>query len=388
MENGEIRMEEWQEMKKIIGLIGVIGVMGVIGWKISRNKSELLNPLGKRKDGVERQIVLGFLPTWMIGKTRVYGSEIDELIFLGIEVTEDGKLVWDVQGKKINGEEYLKIKREIKRTGGKNILGIKLFEDEKLDKLLGDRQNWGRLIEELRAIERVGGFGGINVDFEYQGDPVKILGDQFLEFLGELRKANVGEISVDVFANTIIKGSAEQISRLIGAVDKIIVMAYDFHRPGVDYAGPVAPIKSPAGERNILEITQKIVDSGLDRRKIILAYPLYGYEWKTESEEFGAKIKRGWYQMASWKRVKELINQLSITNYEFKTNWDEQSTSPWMSFRESGEIHQIYYEDERSLKAKLELVTQTGLGGVGFWALGYEGEDRELWQEIRRRIGG
>lgn len=387
MENGEIRMEEWQEMKKIIGLIGVIGVMGVIGWKISRNKSELLNPLGKRKDGVERQIVLGFLPTWMIGKTRVYGSEIDELIFLGIEVTEEGKLVWDSQGKKINSEAYLEIKREMKKTGGKNIFGIKLFEDEKLDKLLGDRQNWGRLIEELRAMVRVGGFGGINVDFEYQGNPVKILGDQFWEFLGELRKANVGEISVDVFANTIIKGDKEKLVNMVGSVDRIIIMAYDFHRPGMDYAGPVAPIKSPAGERNILEITQRIVELGLERRKIVLAYPLYGYEWKTKSEEFGSEIKRGWYQMASWKRTKEILSDTAAVK-TLAVKWDEMSQSPWMSFKEGGEIHQIYYEDERSLKAKLELVKQMGLGGVGFWALGYEGEDRELWQEIRRRIGG
>ena len=45
--------------------------------------------------------------------------------------------------------------------------------------------------------------------------------------------------------------------------------------------------------------------------------------------------------------------------------------------------HQIYFEDERSLKAKLELVKQTGLGGVGFWALGYEGEDEEIWRGVR-----
>lgn len=377
-------------MKKVLVIVGIIGVIGLI-MVIRRKEVNLMNPLGegRKKKEMNKPLVIGFLPTWMIGKTRVYGSEIDELIFLGIEVTEEGKLVWDAQGKKINGEEYLKIKREIKRTGGKNILGIKLFEDEKLDKLLGDKESWERLIEELRVMVRVGGFGGINVDFEYQGSPIRILGDEFGGFLDKLNEANLGEISVDVFANTIIKGSIEQILGLVGAVDKIIVMAYDFHRPGVDYAGPVAPIRSAVGERNILEITERIVGLGLEKKKIILAYPLYGYEWKTESEEFGAQVKRGWYQMASWKRVKEMLKQTafakaSATADRPAVKWDEESMSPWMSFKEDGEIHQIYYEDERSLRAKLELVRQTGLGGVGFWALGYEGEDEEVWREVRK----
>ena len=189
---------------------------------------------------------------------------------------------------------------------------------------------------------------------------------------------------MDVFANTIIKGSAEQMAELVSAVDKVIVMAYDFHRPGVDYAGAVAPIRSEPGERNILEITQRIERLGLERKKMVLAYPLYGYEWKTVSEEFGSQVKRGWYQMASWKRVKEMINNFKFQVSNFETKWDELSQSPWISFKENGEIHQIYYEDERSLRAKLELARQTELGGVGFWALGYEGEGEEVWREVRR----
>ena len=40
---------------------------------------------------------------------------------------------------------------------------------------------------------------------------------------------------------------------------------------------------------------------------------------------------------------------------------------------------EIYFENERSLKAKMDLVRQNQFGGFGFWALGYEGEDTSIW---------
>jgi len=110
----------------------------------------------------------------------------------------------------------------------------------------------------------------------------------------------------------------------------------------------------------------------------VMAYPLYGYEWKTYDKGFEAQIKRGWYQMASWNRTKELIKEKQLTS-----NWDELSMTPWLEFEEDGEIHQIYFENEKSLKIKLDLVKQNQFGGVGFWALGYEGEDNNVWKLVR-----
>jgi hypothetical protein len=46
----------------------------------------------------------------------------------------------------------------------------------------------------------------------------------------------------------------------------------------------------------------------MDKKKVVLAYPLYGYEWRTGSDEYGAKAVKGWSAMASYKRVKELLN--------------------------------------------------------------------------------
>ena len=230
----------------------------------------------------------------------------------------------------------------------------------------------------MKEVVNTGDFDGINLDFEFQNDPLEILDDDFGIFLDELKNENLGEISVDVFANTIIKGNKEKLEKMISKIDYLVVMAYDFSRPGVDYVGPVAPIGSEVGKRNIGEVVENYLNFGLDKNKLIMAYPLYGYEWKTVTADFGAKIKRGWYQMASWKRMKIFFDEQTQRS-ALTVNWDELSMSPWVSFEEEGEIHQIYFENERSLKAKIDLVRQNQFKGFGYWALGYEGEDVSIW---------
>ncbi|MFA5532749.1 MAG: glycosyl hydrolase family 18 protein, partial [Candidatus Shapirobacteria bacterium] len=361
-------------MKKILGFLGLIIILGLIYFLIwGKDNSFLLNPLSNNSDRNSQENNLetvGFLPPWMVGKTRLYGSELDELIFLGIEVDESGNLVWDMQSKKIGSEEFLKQKENITKTGGKNILGIKLFKDESLDKFLGNEVAVNNLINQVRNEVIENNFDGVNIDFEYQNDPVAILNQNFLNFLEKMRQAEVGEISVDVFVNTINKGSTESLIGLIERVDSLIIMAYDFHRPGVDYAGAVAPIEAPIGERSILEVVTNITNIHLDKDKIVLAFPLYGYEWKTETKEFGSQIKRGWYQMASWDRTKKLIEEKDL-----EVKWNELSMTPWLVFEEEDEIHQIYYENEKSLDIKLKLAKDNKFLGVGFWALGYEGKE-------------
>jgi len=209
------------------------------------------------------------------------------------------------------------------------------------------------------------------------GSPTAILSEEMIGFLNKLKQENLGEISLDVFANTVIKGNSESLTKLLREIDYLIIMAYDFHRPGVDFAGPVAPIRAPIGERSILELVEKIEMLSLDKNKIVLAYPLYGYEWKTYGSEFGASVKNGWSALASYKRMKEVLLDKSKI-----VNWDEESMTPWISFEENGEIHQIYYENLESLSRKFELVKNNQIGGLGFWALGYEGENEEVWEKI------
>ena len=92
-------------MKKFfICLGGVFLALGVWLWLGGMKPDDLLSPLsavmGERFQKNEYKMI-GFLPTWMIGKTIKYDRQLDEIIFLGIGVKENGDLDWDFQAKKI-----------------------------------------------------------------------------------------------------------------------------------------------------------------------------------------------------------------------------------------------------------------------------------------------
>lgn len=410
MEDSEVRTGEVKQklnlIKKILlGIGSVLLVAGIVLVVSGRTKNlDLLNPLSNEQKNtkVENQsIVVGFLPSWMIGKTKSYGSEIDQLVFSGVGVSEDGGLIWELQSKKINGDDYISLKNNITKSGGKNILGIKLFDDKGIDAILASDEAKSKLYTEVADVVAVGNFDGVNIDFEYMSNPIRVLDDDFVTFLDGAKLAGWKNISVDVFANTIIKGNKEGLDKLLSKVDTVEIMAYDFHRPGSDFAGAVAPIGAETGQRNINEITENIVSFGLQKNKIIMAYPLYGYEWETDTNlENSATRTAGYGATVLYK------NGIGITG----VNWDELSQSPWATWQETAQRskvvtklvkkkyvkvteyytvnqwHQAYFENEKSLAIKMEVAKQAQLGGVGFWALGYEGNDSDLILNLRKLL--
>lgn len=388
--------------KILIGMVLVSGIAGVL-LKLypGEIEKELLNPLGWQgwveKKSVGKEVV-GFLPSWMIGKTKLYGKEVTQLVFSGIEVEADGSLVWDVQSKKLRGDGYKKLKEEAKRSGGKNIVSIKLFKDEELEAFIASPEARTRLINEVNEVIKNDGFEGVNIDFEYMSNATRILDDDFVSFMREAENGGWGEVGIDVFANTIIKGDEERIKGLIDAVDWVVIMAYDFHRPGSDYAGSVAPIEAEIGQRSIKEIVNKLSSFEAKRHKVIMALPLYGYEWVTVDDSYGSAQVNGGYG-----RTVFLSEGVGITG----AKWDEVGLSPWATWQEEvrrsrvvsskvgrrtvkkteyytvNQWHSAYYENERSLKIKIDKAMDTEMGGVGYWALGYEGKDSSLLSDLK-----
>jgi spore germination protein YaaH len=238
-----------------------------------------------------------------------------------------------------------------------------------------------------------GGFDGVNVDFEYMSDPIRILNSDMIEMFEEMKKVGWGEINVDVFANTVIKGDEERLKKLAQVVDGVVVMAYDFARPGSDNASAVAPIEAVEGKRSIEEIINRINIGNLPKDKFILAYPLYGYLWETTKGEMNSAT------MANGYGVTVLYKDgIGYTGGVF----DNMAKSPWYAWTEKeqhyrivrkkvvkyyknvrqyytiDQWHQAYLENEESLKIKIEITKQEKLGGTGFWALGYEGKESNL----------
>ncbi len=100
--------------------------------------------------------------------------------------------------------------------------------------------------------------------------------------------------------------------------------------------------------------------SGLvDPRTILLGLTNYGLDWKTP---FSANSPA------------EMIPHIEAENQAIRIGavpqYDAELESPHYTYtNETGSRHEVWYEDERSTRVKLELVGEYGLAGVSIWTI-------------------
>ncbi len=100
-------------------------------------------------------------------------------------------------------------------------------------------------------------------------------------------------------------------------------------------------------------------------QKILLGIPFYGREW----------IKSG--DATSSRSLAFADAQSRMEQLRAESLWDERWRTPWFQYSDAAGVHTGWYEDSRSLDAKLELMRKYHLRGFAAWRLGVE--DPAFW---------
>ncbi len=94
--------------------------------------------------------------------------------------------------------------------------------------------------------------------------------------------------------------------------------------------------------------------------KIFLGVSNYGYDWTLP---FVRGVTRA--QSISNQRAIELAIE-----HDIAIQYDETAQAPFFHYTGAGgAVHEVWFEDARSLEAKLRLVAEYGFQGAGFWNL-------------------
>lgn len=210
------------------------------------------------------------------------------------------------------------------------------------------------LVNNIAYLTKGHGYGGVNIDFELIKAADR---DLFTGFLRELRdRLRQDRLPVTI---AVPAKSSEEISWLRGydyggigsVVDYMFIMAYDWHHSGSE-PGAVAPITEV---RKSIEYALKTVPS----RKIILGVPLYGYDWIIPYSP--GRIAPG---ISNQDAIETAMRHQSPVQYS------EEYQSPFFRYRdEQGRTHEVWFEDARSMSAKMQLVRNYGLQAIGAWQL-------------------
>lgn len=331
--------------------------------------------------------VIGFLPYWLVGRAQNnYTKYITTLTYFSLTIDGDGTIQkYTNPGESEPGNLALnsgKIDSFLKSALKEGVnLSLAVFsgDDGKISEMLENPEKSAKnLIEKVTPIMEKHGFTDLNLDIEQVKDASPEARAKFTRFVQAVKKnlntKQVKSLSIDISASAFIKKTNLcDPATLTPLVNKVILMAYDYHYAGSYVTGPVAP---EGGAGTISEFdTQAAVEAALKivpPKKLILGIPLYGYGWETIGSVPRSAVIPGTGFTISNARAENLLAACATCSAKFDSI-DKESQIIYKD-QETGTYYQIFYPDKKATQYKVELAKQNSLGGIAVWALGYEGK--------------
>ncbi|EGW39905.1 glycosyl hydrolases 18 family protein [Desulfosporosinus sp. OT] len=193
---------------------------------------------------------------------------------------------------------------------------------------------------------------GIVIDFELMSNATGPYLTQFMkELYAQLHPLNKLVIEA-VMART---GSESWLAEfnyhdLSQYVDYLHVMTYDYSH---STPGPIAPLDWSS---KVLQYTRA---QGVDMHKVLLGLPYYGADWWTADTGANPTYSR---------RSGGMTELLALAKGPVQR---DSSQIPYFKYSDASGSHTVYYDDVQSWNAKMGLLNQYGLGGVGAWSLSW-----------------
>lgn len=231
------------------------------------------------------------------------------------------------------------------------------FDSALADIVLNDPAARANLIENVIATIDEKGYVGLDIDFEYV--PARNA-QAYADFVAELRGILNAEGKIVIVA-LAPKTSATQRGLLYeghdyallgAAADYVLLMTYEW---GYTYGPPLAVAPIP-NVRAVIEYALTVIPP----EKIYLGIPNYGYDWQLPFVQGESRA-----QSISNVRAVEIAREAGVA-----IEYDAVAESPHFNYTaRDGSLHEVWFEDARSIAAKLGLIQEYSLFGAGYWNL-------------------
>lgn len=258
-----------------------------------------------------------------------------------------------------------------------------------------------QLIKEMIGYALLYEFKGYNLDFENVNYADKQNLTAFVKKISNACHAYGIQVSMDV---TFLSDSPNwslvyDRQALADSLDYMMVMAYDQYGRTSPIAGPVASY--PWVEKGIEALLPQVRPD-----KIILGMPLYMRLWyESKDGKDLPKDMTQWptvaanaepkqhaeekAQTAKKQKTKLFVRTLTMADsealmkkYKSYVVWDDTLQAYYLELPLQTGTVKVWFEEEKSLKKKAELVSQYGLGGACFWRKGFE--THQFWQRFAK----
>ena len=209
------------------------------------------------------------------------------------------------------------------------------------------------LLQKIAQTMRQKNFSLIDVDFEYINGADA---ENYALFVKDLK-----QLGYPVIVAAAPKTSRNQKGQLYeghdyallsDAADYLFVMTYEW---GYTYGPPMAVAPLP-NVRKVLEFA--VTETQPD--KILMGIPNYGYDFSLP-------------YVSGASRATSIGNRRAVDiarQHKAEIQFDQTAMSPYFTYRDmSGTVHEVWFENARSIYAKFNLLKELGLKGAGYWNL-------------------
>ncbi len=230
------------------------------------------------------------------------------------------------------------------------------FSSDLANTILSNEAVQNTLLDNVTNTLRSKNYSGLDIDFEYIYPADR---EKYNNFLRKVTR-RLRPMGYTISTALAPKLSADQRGVLYEAhdypvhgalVDHVILMTYEW---GYTY-GPamaVAPINQ----------VEKVLDyavTAIPSEKILMGMPNYGYDWTLPFVRGSAA--RSLSNTAALEQAQKVGAQI---------RFDPTSQAPFYNYYDSaGKRHEVWFDDARSIQARLGLVSEYNLGGVSYWTI-------------------
>jgi spore germination protein len=230
------------------------------------------------------------------------------------------------------------------------------FDSDIAHEILNNSQTQEVFINNIISIANAKNYYGIDIDFEYLYPEDRIAYTNFLRNLKNKMTLYGLKLSVAVAPKYRdnqqgILYEAHDYSAIGEIADRVIIMTYEW---GYIYGEPMAV--SPLKE---MDAVLSYAVTQIPSQKILMGMPNYAYDWIIP-----------WQQGTSANTITNTkALELAIAKGA-NINWDQSAATPYFNYTdESGRNHIVWFDDAKSIDAKLRLVSKYNLAGVSYWTI-------------------
>lgn len=274
----------------------------------------------------------------------------------------------DAQGQ-IEDKNQNEVTSLLKSRGVKNLPTFRnQANGDDFHGVLADAATRKRAIDNTVRLVDAHGYDGVNIDFEDIKPEDRPNLTRFMADLSTALHAKGKLVTQAVPARDRDRNDgwagAFDYAGLAAHNDLILIMSYGYRTANSTVPGSTAPI-------SWVEATVAYAVSQIPPQKLLLGVAWYGYDWNTTAGPPATALR--------YDQTQALINRFSVP-----VEYDDASQTALIKYTQNGQDHQAWYEDQRSVSAKLDLVNKYGLAGVGGWRLGQE--DPGTWNPWGERL--